>query len=168
MERIIALDIGTVRIGVAASDPSGTLANGLRVLDATGGWMAELAEIVREYSASVVLVGMPRRTDGSEGPEAEKMRESIRKIARALPGVEVVEWDERFTTTIAQQALIEADVSRKGRKQRVDKVAATLLLQSYLDSKNKKNMTVPGTFMEALPPMPDNKKRKRKRDRAYD
>lgn len=134
MRRIVALDVGTVRIGVAASDPFGSFAQGLTVLAAKGDWLEELAEILRRYDAGTILIGMPRRTDGTDGPEAVRMREVAAKLAARFPNVDVVPWDERFTTTIATQALLEGDVSRKDRKTRVDMVAATLLLQGYLDS----------------------------------
>ena len=119
MQRIIALDIGSVRIGVAVSDPLG--------------FFAQLAKIAGQYERPKLLIGMPRRTDGSEGPEAVRMRETAKSVQEYFPELEIEFWDERFTTTIAQQALLEADVSRAGRKKKVDKIAATLLLQSYLD-----------------------------------
>lgn len=134
--RILALDIGSVRIGVAVSDPLGIFAQGLCVLQANaakGEWMEELARLVADNQAATLLVGMPRRTDGTEGPEAGKMRKVVETLKARFPDLEVLSWDERFTTTIAQAALIEADVSRKKRKTRVDMVAATLLLQSYLE-----------------------------------
>lgn len=134
MQRIIALDIGTVRIGVAVSDPLGIFAQGIAVLAAAGDWLEELAAMVCKYDKPKILIGMPRRTDGSEGPEALRMKETAVAVQERFADLEVVFWDERFTTTIAQQALLEADVSRKDRKQKVDKIAATLLLQSYLDS----------------------------------
>lgn len=133
MQRIIALDIGSVRIGVAVSDPLGFFAQGVAVLDAKGDWHAELAKIAGQYESPKLLIGMPRRTDGSEGPEAVRMRETAKSVQEYFPELEIEFWDERFTTTIAQQALLEADVSRAGRKKKVDKIAATLLLQSYLD-----------------------------------
>ena len=133
MERIVALDIGSVRIGVAVSDPLGFFAQGIAVLRAEGEWLEDLAQIIKEYNNLTILVGLPRRTDGSEGPEAVRMRETADTIQARFPELKLEFWDERFTTTIAQQALLEADVSRSGRKQKVDKIAATLLLQSYLD-----------------------------------
>lgn len=136
-KRIIALDVGTVRIGVAVSDPFGSFAQGVAVLAARGDWMSELANIASKYKNVKFLIGMPRRTDGSEGPEALRMRETARAVQEHFPDYEIEFWDERFTTTIAQQALLEADVSRAGRKKHVDKIAATLLLQSYLDSKKQ-------------------------------
>lgn len=134
MQRIVALDIGSVRIGVAVSDPLGVFAQGVAVLDARGDWMSELEKLAAEYGNPVILFGMPRRTDGSEGPEAARIRAVAENVRARLPECEIRFWDERFTTTIAQQALLEADVSRSGRKKRVDKIAATLLLQSYLES----------------------------------
>lgn len=133
MQRIIALDIGTVRIGVAVSDPLGFFAQGVAVLQARDNWLEDLCKIMSEYENPKLLVGLPRRTDGTEGPEAVRMREITDTIRERFPSTEIEFWDERFTTTIAQQALLEADVSRSGRKQKVDKIAATLLLQSYLD-----------------------------------
>ena len=133
MQRIIALDIGSVRIGVAVSDPLGFFAQGVAVLDAKGCWLSDLAKIAGEYEKPKLLIGMPRRTDGSEGPEAVRMRETAKSVQEYFPDLEIEFWDERFTTTIAQQALLEADVSRAGRQKKVDKRAATLLLQSYLD-----------------------------------
>ena len=133
MQRIVALDVGSVRIGVAVSDPLGMFAQGIAVLQAEGEWLEELAKILAEYEEPMILIGLPRRTDGSEGPEAVRMRETAETVKARFPELKVEFWDERFTTTIAQQALLEADVSRKGRKQKVDKIAATLLLQSYLD-----------------------------------
>ena len=133
MQRIIALDIGSVRIGVAVSDPLGFFAQGVAVLQARDNWLEDLCKIMSEYENPKLLEGLPKRTDGSEGPEAVRMRETTDTIRERFPNTEIEFWDERFTTTIAQQALLEADVSRSGRKQKVDKIAATLLLQSYLD-----------------------------------
>ncbi len=135
MGRILALDIGTVRIGVAVSDPMGFFAQGLAVLAAEGDWMGELEKLISEYGVDRILVGMPTRTDGKSGPEAEAMRAHVAALASRFPQVELIVWDERFTTTIAQAAMIEANVSRRDRKKKIDQVAATILLQSYLDNK---------------------------------
>jgi putative Holliday junction resolvase len=130
---VIALDIGTVRIGVAASGPTGIFAQGVSVLLAKDNWMENLSKILDERGASKIVVGMPRRTDGSYGPEARHVEATVVKLRAFFPEVEVVTWDERFTTAIANRVLLEADVSRAGRKRAVDKVAAAVLLQSYLD-----------------------------------
>ncbi len=173
MRRILALDVGTVRIGVAVSDPLGAFAQGIAVLQAKGQWMDELAQLIEEYGAKTILVGMPRRTDGSTGPEAENMEKTIARLRERFPDIGIEVWDERFTTTIAQQALLEADVSRKGRKERVDKVAATLLLQNYLDSLNVPNSRDGAEAEISAPSMPllpeDNRKKGgKRRDRAYE
>lgn len=133
MGRILALDIGSVRIGVAVSDPFGAFAQPIAVLDAKGEWKAELASLLKQYSVFKVVVGLPVRTTGQEGLEAETVRKVRDELASCFPDVSFVFWDERFTTTIAQQALLEGDLSRKNRRKRIDKVAASILLQSYLD-----------------------------------
>jgi putative Holliday junction resolvase len=132
-KRIIALDVGTVRIGVAASDPTGAFAQGISVLNAGGDWIGELEAIVEKYAAEKILVGMPRRTDGNDGPEAAKMERTAERLRLRFPNAEIVTWDERFTTVIANQAMLEGGASRAKRRNTVDKVAAAVLLQNYLD-----------------------------------
>lgn len=165
--RIIALDVGSVRIGVAVSDPLGSFAQGLSVLQAASDWMGELSSLISEYGAYTLLVGMPVRSDGTEGPEAERMREVIQSLSARFPDCRVIGWDERFTTAIANQALIQADVSRKGRKGQVDKVAATLLLQSHLDfiSHGARNGADTASVGVASP---DGRRKGRKEKSAYD
>ena len=133
MKRYLGLDMGTRRIGVAVSDPLGSFAQGVAVLKAEGDWMNELDALVKKYKVSVIVVGMPTRTTGTAGPEAERAESTRRDLAERYPDLEVTAWDERFTTVRARQALLEGDVSRKGRKSRVDMVAASILLQDYLD-----------------------------------
>jgi putative Holliday junction resolvase len=132
--RYLGLDVGDRRIGVAVSDETGTIATGLPTLRRVGPRkdVRAVAEIVREREIDEVVVGLPRRLDGGLGPQAQKVlafMEDLRPAAK----VPVVPWDERFTSVIAEQALVEADVSRQGRKGLVDKVAAILILQNYLD-----------------------------------
>ncbi|MEA3507448.1 MAG: Holliday junction resolvase RuvX [Synergistota bacterium] len=133
--KYIGVDIGSVRIGVAASDPLGFSARGVAVLQASGEWMEQLMELVREHDAGALVVGVPLRTTGERGPEAQKVLSIIAAMRKRFEGIEIIEWDERFTTRIATDALLEADVSRKGRKQVVDKVAAAILLRDYLESR---------------------------------
>ncbi|MDR1471857.1 MAG: Holliday junction resolvase RuvX [Synergistaceae bacterium] len=141
--RIVALDVGSARIGVAASDPVGAFAQAVAVMRADRDWMDGLSEILAEYGAHTILIGMPVRTDGTEGPEVCRMKSVMASLAERFPGLEIIPWDERFTTAIATRALLEADVSRSGRKRKVDKIAAALLLQSYLDSNRKKGADAP-------------------------
>ncbi|MGC9489981.1 MAG: Holliday junction resolvase RuvX [Thermovirgaceae bacterium] len=133
MKRHLGLDIGTKRIGVAVSDPLGSFAQGVAVLNVKEDWMRALDGLVKKYRVAVIVVGMPLRTDGSAGPEAEKIEALKKVLAERYDDLDVVEWDERFTTVRAEQALLEGDVSRKGRKSRIDMVAASILLQDYLD-----------------------------------
>jgi putative holliday junction resolvase len=132
--RILAVDPGSKRVGLALSDPSGTIASALVTVAAQPyvTLAARLAAIAAEQEAARVIVGLPRRLDGSRGPEAaaaEKLAAEIR-TATGLP-VETV--DERLTTAMAERSLIEGGVSREKRRESIDRVAATLLLQSHLD-----------------------------------
>ncbi|MDD2454670.1 MAG: Holliday junction resolvase RuvX [Aminobacteriaceae bacterium] len=135
MRRILALDIGTVRIGVAVSDPLGMFAQGIDVLPAEGNWLEQLDGLVKTYDPEILLLGIPIRTNGTRGPEALRIEECAEMLGKRYPDVKVKLHDERFSTSMAQQALLEGDVSRKGRKGKVDKVAAALILQSWLDRK---------------------------------
>jgi putative Holliday junction resolvase len=136
--RILAVDPGTKRVGLALSDPSGTIATALATVEAepSSTLAARLAAIAKEHEAERVIVGLPRRLDGSRGPEAasaERLAAEIRAAVR-LP-VETV--DERLTTAAAERSLIEGGVSREKRRQAIDRVAATILLQSHLDRRKR-------------------------------
>lgn len=132
--RYLGLDVGDVRIGVALSDESATIASGLPTVARVGPKkdLKAVAELVRAHGAGELVVGLPKRLDGTIGPQAEKVLGFMEGLKRHV-SVPVVAWDERFTTALAQQALIEGDVSRRDRKDHVDKVAAILILQNYLD-----------------------------------
>jgi putative holliday junction resolvase len=134
--RVLALDVGRKRIGLAVSDPLGFTAQGLKVLERRDwDWdLAQLLEIARAYRVREILVGLPRHMDGRLGEQAEEILELARALGEAL-GARVVTWDERLTTVEAERLLIEADMSRRRRRQVVDKVAATIILQAYLDSR---------------------------------
>jgi putative Holliday junction resolvase len=134
--RVIAVDPGTKRVGVAVSDPTGTIAQALTTVQAEprDTLVARLTRIAADQEATRIVVGLPRRLDGSYGPEAKSAREladELRKASR-LP-VELV--DERLTTVAAERSLLEGGMRRAKRKLSVDRVAATLLLQSHLDRK---------------------------------
>jgi len=135
--RTLAVDPGTKRVGIALSDPTGTIAQALTTIAAVPveSLAARLADIASEQGAGRVVVGLPRRMDGSYGPEAKAAREladGIRK-ASGLP-VELV--DERLTTVAAERSLLEGGVRRAKRRESIDRVAATMLLQSHLDRKH--------------------------------
>lgn len=132
--RYLGLDVGDVRIGMALSDETETLASGLPTFKRVGPRkdVKAVAALVREHEVGEVVVGMPRRLDGTLGPQAEKVTAFMHDL-RGSVRVPVVEWDERFTSVMATQALIEGGVSRRDRKASVDQVSAVLILQSYLD-----------------------------------
>lgn len=136
--RLMGLDYGDRRIGVALSDPMGWTAQGLEVVQRRdGSEMERLASLAAQYEVEEIVVGLPKNMNGTIGPRGEiciAFAEELRQVLN-LP---VHLWDERLTTVSAERALIEADVSRKKRKQVVDKMAAGLILQNYLDSKMKR------------------------------
>lgn len=134
MTRILGLDPGDRRIGVAVSDELGWTAQGVAVLERTTpeADRAAIATLVRRYGVSEVVVGLPRNLDGSLGPRAEASLAFAAALERDL-GVPVRTWDERLTTRAAERALLEGDLSRRRRRGAVDRVAAVLILQGYLD-----------------------------------
>jgi putative Holliday junction resolvase len=133
--RTIALDIGSVRIGVAVSDPLGLFAQGIGVWRVEDNWKLALDDCVKQYKPNTILIGLPVRTTGDKGVEAEKVLAIAEEISSSYPDIKVETWDERFTTTIAEQVLLEADVSRRKRRQNIDKLAAVVILQSWLERK---------------------------------
>lgn len=133
--RVLALDIGSVRIGAAVSDSLGIIAQGLGVWRAENDeWLSDFDEAVRKYDPKVIVVGLPLRTDGKISEAAERVKVIIDGLRANYPEREFVTQDERFTTVIAQRAMIEADTSRRGRKKNVDKVAAVIILEDWLES----------------------------------
>ena len=136
--RILALDVGRKRIGVAVSDPLGFTAQGLMVLERRD-WdqdIDRLLKIARPYQVQEVLVGLPRHLNGRLGEQAEEIMALAQALGEALQA-KVVTWDERLSTVEAERLLIEADMSRRRRRRVVDQVAATLILQAYLDSRQQ-------------------------------
>ncbi len=133
-ERIVCLDIGDVRIGVAVSDPTGTIATPVEVIKRVG-WgpdTRKVKDICDRYETIRILSGLPLNMDGTEGFQAEKVRAFCAQLEKA--GLNVIFQDERLSTVSAEDALIEGGVSRSGRKQVVDKVAASVILQQWLES----------------------------------
>lgn len=134
--RILGLDVGDKTIGVAVSDPLGWTAQGVTVIRRTSlnTDLEELKKLIQEYQVTKLVVGLPRRTDGSYGPETEKIYKFGGELERVL-ALPVEYSDERFSTVAAERILLEGDVSRAKRRQVIDKVAATVILQAYLDRK---------------------------------
>ncbi len=135
----MGLDYGDKTIGVAVSDELGWTAQGVEVIRRKSKEedRERLAALIREYGMDEIVVGMPKNMNGTIGPRGEASREFAERL-HAWFGLPVHLWDERLTTVAAQRTLIEADVSRKKRKGVIDKMAAQLILQGFLDSKTKR------------------------------
>jgi putative holliday junction resolvase len=133
--RILALDHGTKRIGIAVSDELKLIAQPLEYIlaEPAADFLARLKELIRDKAVELILVGMPRNMDGSYGPAAQKVQEFVATLKAALD-VPIKLWDERLTSAQANRLLIQGNVRRDKRKEKVDKMAAAILLQSYLDS----------------------------------
>lgn len=137
--RMLGVDVGTRRVGVAASDPLGTMAMPVETIEVrrVTGAAQRLVELVVQYEAGVVVVGWPLDMRGREGVAVDRVRTFMGAFEKAMVRegrqVEVVRWDERLTTTAAERSLIKADVSRQRRKEAIDQVAACHILQGYMD-----------------------------------
>ncbi|MFC5405206.1 Holliday junction resolvase RuvX [Cohnella soli] len=136
--RIMGLDYGERRIGVAMSDLFGWTAQGLEVIDrkVVVDFMARISDLVRDYEVNEIVVGLPKNMNGTIGPSGENCIAFADNLMSTLD-LPVRLWDERLTTVAAERTLLEADVSRNKRKQVIDKMASAILLQSYLDSRSK-------------------------------
>ena len=132
--RILAIDYGSQRIGLALSDPTGTLARPLPFVPAKADakLARELAALAEKEEAHLILLGLPRNMDGSHGPAAQKV-ETFAGVLKTAITIPIKLWDERLTSSQANKILIQGGVRRDRRKEKVDKLAAAILLQSYLD-----------------------------------
>jgi putative holliday junction resolvase len=133
--RILAIDHGTKRMGIALSDELKMIAQPLEFIPAEpfDQFLARLKEILRQQEVELILVGMPRNMDGSYGPAALKVQEFIAVLKETI-AIPLKTWDERLTSAQANRFLVDANVRRSQRREKVDKTAAAILLQSYLDS----------------------------------
>jgi len=137
--RILGLDVGTKRIGIAISDELGWTAHGIKTLHRSNGEsdLGKIHDIVREYRVEKIVVGLPTNMNGSLGPQAEMVLGFVQEL-REILDLPIITWDERLSTVEATKMLIRADLSRKKRKRKVDMTAAIIILQSYLDSLARK------------------------------
>lgn len=132
--RIMALDVGSRTIGIACSDALLMTAQGIETIRRTSleNDFNRLRELISEYEVHELVVGMPKNMNGTKGERAEKTEEFVEKM-KAVIDLPVTFWDERLSTVMAERQLIAADVSRKKRKGVIDKMAAVVILQCYLD-----------------------------------
>ena len=137
--RILGLDVGDRTIGVAVSDPLGFTAQGVDTIRRKSLQydLDELLKYLNKYECSTIVVGLPKNMNGTLGPQGEKVLEFCEQLKTKV-NCNLEMWDERLTTVAAHKAMLEADLSRAKRKSLVDKVAATYILQGYLDRISKK------------------------------
>lgn len=136
--RVMGLDYGSKTVGVAVSDPLMITAQGVETVrrekeTKLRQTYARLCQLINEYEVSKIVVGYPKNMDGSVGPRAKKTEEFAAQLERRT-GLEIILWDERLTTVAAERAMAEAGLDRKHTKEHVDRLAAVLILQGYLDN----------------------------------
>ncbi len=136
--RILCIDYGDVRIGVAVSDPLGLTAQMLETIK----WkndiqkpIQRIRELVDTMECKAIVVGLPRNMDGSVGERELKTRDFMKLLEHELPQTDIISWDERLTTVMAQRAMHDMGISARNQKGRIDQMAAAFILQGYLDSK---------------------------------
>jgi putative Holliday junction resolvase len=142
--RVLALDLGAKRIGVALSDPGATIAGPLETIEAAGTRrvVQTIADLCRRHSVALVVVGWPRNMDGSRGPAALRAEAFAARLRAAL-SIPVELWDERLSTAAAERALIDAGTRRDKRRETRDRVAASLFLQTFLDARRRREQEPP-------------------------
>ncbi len=140
--RMMGLDVGDATIGVAVSDELGMIANGITTIRRTKleSDLEGLKNIITEKNIKRIVVGLPKNMNNTIGPRGQISIDFAELLKERFSELEVVMWDERLTTSAAQRTLLEADVSRKKRKNVIDKLAAVLILQNYLDLQSNKRL----------------------------
>ena len=135
--RILCIDYGDARIGVAVSDPLGLTAQMLETIK----WRTDMKkpvqrirELIDTLNCTALVVGIPRNMDGSVGERELKTRKFIEVLKKSIQPIEIISWDERLTTVMAQKAMHDMGINAKNQKGRIDQMAATFILQGYLDS----------------------------------
>jgi len=138
--RILALDLGKIRIGVAVSDPLGLTAQPLETIQVQSidEALARIREIAEANAVGTIVVGMPYNMDGTKGQQAQWVERISERLGRAMPAAAIVFWDERLTSSASESILIESGMRRRRRREHRDKLAAVLILQSYLESRRSR------------------------------
>ena len=136
--RIMALDLGSRTIGVAVSDLTETIANGVETIRRTSPErdFQRIGELIREYGAGEIVLGYPKNMNGTIGERAKLSEAFAEELRTRFSDVSVVLWDERLSTVAAERVLIDADLRRKKRRKVIDMMAAVVILQNYLDSRS--------------------------------
>ena len=137
MKRILCLDVGERRIGVAVSDEWQMLARGLGRIERNGSEIEKIKEFISDYQVESVVYGLPLRMDGSISAQAEKTMAFVGKMQGGGISLPFIPFDERLSSRQAETILLQADISRRKRKKHIDKLSAQIILQNYLDSKRE-------------------------------
>ncbi|OPJ57284.1 Holliday junction resolvase RuvX [Alkalithermobacter paradoxus] len=139
MKRLMGLDVGDATIGVAVSDLMKITAQGVKTIrrESIKKDLEELERIIKEKEVDTIIVGLPKNMNGTLGPQGEKVIKFTEKLKEKID-IQIQFWDERLSTVAAERSLLQGDVSRKKRKQVIDMLAATIILQGYLDSNRNK------------------------------
>ncbi|MDI3540684.1 Putative pre-16S rRNA nuclease [Koleobacter methoxysyntrophicus] len=135
--RVMALDVGDRNIGVAISDETGLVARGIGVIKRKSieKDLQDIKNFIKENHVEKIVIGLPKNMNGTVGFQGSKVLNLVEKL-KEVTSLPVITWDERLTTVMAERVLIQADMSRKKRKSIIDKMAAAIILQNYLDSQN--------------------------------
>jgi len=136
--RSMSLDLGARTIGIAVSDLTGLIANGVETLRRTSPErdFMRIQELLAEWEVEEIVLGYPKNMNGTIGERAEISEAFAEELRNRFPGISVILWDERLSTVAAEKVLISADLQRKKRRKVIDMMAAVVILQNYLDSKN--------------------------------
>lgn len=135
--RILGIDFGEARIGIAVSDPLGITAQALETIHWNGEWkkpLERIKELTKAYQCRKLVVGLPGNMNGTFGERSERTRKFIDKLQDFIPDVQVIAWDERLSTAQSKQMLIAMGISSKRHKEKIDQIAASIILQSYMDA----------------------------------
>lgn len=138
--RIMGLDVGDATIGIAVSDELGLIAQAISTIrrKTTKEDLQSLGNVIDEKNIIKVVIGFPKNMNNTIGERGNKTLEFAEILKEAFPNLEIILWDERLTTVAAEKALLEANISRRSRKKVIDKIAAVLILQNYLDAQKNK------------------------------
>lgn len=134
--RTLGLDVGSKTIGIAMSDPTGSIAQGLKTLSRKGfeSDCQELKRLIREEEVGTVIVGLPLHMSGTEGNQVSLVRQFVEELKKRIADIPIIFWDERLSTAGAERSLLEADLSRAKRRKVINQMAAQFILQGYLES----------------------------------
>ncbi len=143
MGRILAIDYGVRRTGIAVTDSLQIIANGLTTVD-TRQLLAFLTSYTRQEQVDLFVVGLPRQTNGKDSDNLPRVRTFVGQLRKVLPGIPVEWWDERFTSVMAHQAMLESGIGKKARRNKalVDEISACIILQGFMESRRMRTGNV--------------------------